>query len=104
MKIDRALLLHLEALSRLELGETERAAMAADLTRILDYAESLGLPSEAGAAPLAAPGPLREDTVAASLPAALLRALAPRWEEGHVLVPPVLGGAAPAPPPASEER
>ena len=39
MKIDRALLLHLERLSRLELAEDERAAMMDDLSRVLDYAE-----------------------------------------------------------------
>ena len=94
MKIDRALLLHLEALARLELGETERVAMAADLTRILDYAESLSLAPDGGAGAAApAPAPLREDLPGPSLPPAALRALAPRWEAGHFLVPPVLARA-----------
>ena len=100
MKIDRALLLHLEALSRLELGEAERAAMAADLTRILDYAESLSLPASAAdpAAPPAEPA-LREDAAGPSLAPAVLRALAPRWEAGHFLVPPVLRRGRPEPEP-----
>ena len=91
MKIDRALLLRLEALSRLELSETERIAMAADLTRILDYAESLSLSAAASAepsAPLA--GVLREDVPGPCLDPAALQALAPHWEAGHFLVPPVL--------------
>ncbi len=99
MKIDRPLLLHLEALARLELGEAERAAMAADLTRVLDYAESLSLPTAAAAAdPAPAPLPLREDEPGLSLDPVVLRALAPRWEAGHFLVPPVLtrGGPEPA--------
>lgn len=92
MKIDRALLLHLEALSRLALSEEERAAMARDLTRILDYAEALAaLPAGAELAAAAEPAPvLREDLPALSLPPAALLALAPAAEAGHYLVPPVL--------------
>jgi aspartyl/glutamyl-tRNA(Asn/Gln) amidotransferase C subunit len=94
VKIDRALLLHLEALARLELDETERLAMAADLTRILDYAESLSLAPDGGAgAATPAAAPLREALPGPSLPPAALRALAPRWEAGHFLVPPVLARA-----------
>lgn len=98
MKIDRPLLLHLEALARLELAEAERAAVAADLTRVLDYAESLSLPSAAAAVgPAPAAMALREDEPGPSFDAALLRALAPRWEAGHFLVPPVLPSGPPEP-------
>ncbi|MBM4117893.1 Asp-tRNA(Asn)/Glu-tRNA(Gln) amidotransferase subunit GatC [bacterium] len=93
MKIDRALLLHLEALSRLALSEDERAAMARDLTRILDYAEALAdLPPGTEAPALAgeAAPALRDDAPGPSLPPALLLALAPEQEAGHYLVPPVL--------------
>ncbi len=93
MKIDRALLLRLEALSRLELGEAEREAMAADLTRILDYAESLSLSAAASEEPSApCAGALREDVPGLSLDPAALQALAPLWAAGHFLVPPVLPG------------
>lgn len=93
MKIDRALLLHLESLSRLALGEDERAAMARDLTRILDYAEALAALPPGSEAPDGAgePAPaLREDLPAPSLPPSALLALAPATEAGHYLVPAVL--------------
>lgn len=95
MKIDRALLLHLEALSRLALSEDERVAMARDLTRILDYAEALGaLPegADVASADEAAPA-LREDLPAPSLAPDALLALAPAVEAGHYRVPPVLPAA-----------
>ncbi|MCB1161334.1 MAG: Asp-tRNA(Asn)/Glu-tRNA(Gln) amidotransferase subunit GatC [Candidatus Krumholzibacteriia bacterium] len=89
MKIDRALLLHLERLSRLELAEDERAAMMDDLSRVLDYAERLAaLDAELPGATL--DGALRDDAVRPSLDAATPLALAPAVEEGHFLVPPVL--------------
>jgi aspartyl/glutamyl-tRNA(Asn/Gln) amidotransferase C subunit len=98
VKIDRPLLLHLEALARLELAEAERASVAADLTRVLDYAESLSLPPAAAAAgPAPAPMSLREDEPGPSFDAAVLRALAPRWGAGHFLVPPVLTRERPEP-------
>jgi aspartyl/glutamyl-tRNA(Asn/Gln) amidotransferase C subunit len=89
VKIDRALLLRLERLARLELAEDERGAMRADLTRILDYAERLTpLAGEGPSAPEAAA--LREDVVRPSLDRSTALDLAPSVEEGQFLVPPVI--------------
>lgn len=89
MKIDRALLLRLERLARLELSQDERGAMMADLTRILDYAERLTpLAGEGPGAPDA--GALREDVVHPSLDGPTALGLAPAVEAGQFLVPPVI--------------
>lgn len=52
MKIDKQLISELENLTRLELSETEREKIAADLTQILDMVEKLNEVDTEGVEPL----------------------------------------------------
>jgi|NOAtaT_7_FD_contig_31_2655646_length_709_multi_6_in_0_out_0_2 aspartyl-tRNA(Asn)/glutamyl-tRNA(Gln) amidotransferase subunit C len=65
MQIDHALISHLEHLSRLELSETERARLLADLNKILEMMEKLRAVDVEGVAPMVymneLPNPLRPD-------------------------------------------
>lgn len=65
MQIDRALLLRIEHLARLELSETSRETILQDMNKILDMVEKLNEPDTSNVEPLVyvneANQPLRED-------------------------------------------
>mgnify|MGYP002624551625 CR=1 FL=1 len=65
MQLDNSLISRLEKLARLKLDDSERAALLADLNRILEMVEKINELDTAGIAPLAYPvetnNPLRAD-------------------------------------------
>ena len=98
MTVDDKLIRHLERLARIDLGPEERAALSADLARIVEFVESLRSVDTTGvdAAPLA--GHLdrehvREDEPAGGLERDELLAQAPETTGGFYRVPPVIDRA-----------
>lgn len=95
-RIDRALVLHVANLARIDLDSGEVDAMARDLGRILDYVESLGeLDTEAieptsHAIPL--PTPMRPDVPEPPMDPDLALANAPDRDGSAFVVPKVLAG------------
>jgi aspartyl-tRNA(Asn)/glutamyl-tRNA(Gln) amidotransferase subunit C len=93
-RIDRALVLHVADLARLELGPDEVEAMTHDLGRILEYVEALeeldteGIEPTSHAIPLATP--TRPDVAAPPLDPELALANAPERAGSAFAVPKVL--------------
>jgi len=89
-RLDRGLVVHLAALARLELSESELAELGADLEEVLRYMQLLDeAPLSADGAALDAPaahGPWRADQPTPSLPVALaLGGSAHATERGFVV-------------------
>ena len=96
MEITRDLVMHLEALARLDLSEAERESALRELGRILGYMAQLDELAVEAINPteqVAESGaPLREDEPRASLSRAAALACAPDESEGAFRVPPAIGG------------
>src|SRR6266545_3217839 len=92
MRIDAKLLSNVAALAALELSDTEREAMAGQLTRIVEHFETLReLPDALLESDEAAhPTPLREDVARDGSPGPLIEANAPAFQHGHFVVPRVV--------------
>ena len=94
MRIDDALIRHLEGLSRLELEQGERERLARDLERILEHVSLIGELDLEGVEPTASvageTAPPRADEPAAGLSQEEALAAAPESEDGHFRVPPIL--------------
>jgi len=92
MQIDSALVERVARLAALELAPAEAAAMAHQLTRIVEHFEALrAIPDELLAeAPDAPPAPLREDEAVDCYPGPLVLANAPEAAHGHFVVPRVV--------------
>ena len=94
MKLSREEVLHIARLARLGLTEEDVERFREQLSNILDNFEVLkeveteGVPPTTHAVPLQ--NVLREDEVAPSLPQDEVLSNAPRQEEGHFKVRPVL--------------
>ena len=94
MKLSREEVLHIARLARLGLTEEDVERFREQLSNILENfevlkeVESEGVPPTTHAVPLQ--NVLREDEVAPSLPQDEVLANAPRQEEGHFKVRPVL--------------
>jgi len=94
MKLSREEVLHIARLARLGLTEEDVERSREQLSNILDNfevlkeVESEGVPPTTHAVPLQ--NVLREDEVAPSLPQDEVLSNAPRQEEGHFKVRPVL--------------
>jgi aspartyl-tRNA(Asn)/glutamyl-tRNA(Gln) amidotransferase subunit C len=94
MKLSREEVLHIARLARLGLTEEDVERFREQLSNILDNfevlkeVESAGVPPTTHAVPLQ--NVLREDEVAPSLPQDEVLSNAPRQEEGHFKVRPVL--------------
>lgn len=91
MKITEALVEDTARLARLEVPAQERAALAAELGRIVDYMDMLAGPDaadarQAGPQPRQGDG-LRPDVPRPSVPREALLAAAPAVRDGAVLVP-----------------
>jgi len=87
--LDRLLML-----ARLELADDERRAFAGHLEAMIRFIDQLGeLDEDVAAVPMAGGLRLRPDEPAGGLDRAVVLDLAPRKEDGHVRVPPVLPGA-----------
>jgi aspartyl-tRNA(Asn)/glutamyl-tRNA(Gln) amidotransferase subunit C len=91
MKIDRKTILWVAELARLSLTEEEQNEMETQLVRILDYMDVLNELDLSEVKPtahvLGYTNVMREDIEGKSLPVEVVKKLAPRWENGHVVVP-----------------
>ena len=86
----------LAQLARLDLADTDRAALRHDLERVLTYVDRLAGFDDPGVEPLRHPSfgataavaaaDLRADVPRQGLPTAVLEALAPAWRDGRVEV------------------
>jgi aspartyl-tRNA(Asn)/glutamyl-tRNA(Gln) amidotransferase subunit C len=92
MKIDEELVRRVARLAALELDVSESAAMATQLTRIVEHFEALkALPEELlASAPEPPPTPLRADEAVDRFPGALVMRNAPEAAHGHFVVPRVV--------------
>ena len=92
MRIDSALVSRVAALAALELSDTEREAMAGQLTRIVEHFEALReLPESLLEGEVVAYAtPLREDVARDCSPGPLIEANAPAFQHGHFVVPRVV--------------
>ncbi len=95
MKIDPAQVEQIAELAKLYLTAEEVTRFSRELSSILDHFAALqGLDTEE-VTPTAYPVPLanvtRPDEAGASLPRSEVLAIAPRQEDGFIVVPPILG-------------
>lgn len=92
--MDHAQVTRIAALARLDLSEQETAAMAGQLTKILDYIGQLNRLDTSAVEPTTHPIDLgdvfRDDVVCPSLPAALALANAPATDGAFFIVPRVI--------------
>lgn len=90
MTIDRDLVLYLEALARIRLGDGERDRCESDLQKLITYIDQLSYLNTEGVEPLSHSFPLtnvmREDVVTPSMDNDLLMANAPKEKDGCYLV------------------
>jgi aspartyl-tRNA(Asn)/glutamyl-tRNA(Gln) amidotransferase subunit C len=98
LMLDRAQVLHVAALARLELSEEEVERMAAELSHVLDHIEKISELDLAGVLPTShvvdVVNALRADEPVPSLPAEVILAAAPEPLQGGFGVP--TPGASPA--------
>jgi aspartyl-tRNA(Asn)/glutamyl-tRNA(Gln) amidotransferase subunit C len=89
--IDRAEVLHVAQLARLELDDTEIDTIAAELSKVLDHVASISELDLEGVAPTShvvdVDTALREDEVRPSLPREAALASAPAVQDDGFLVP-----------------
>jgi len=92
MKIDEELVKRVAKLAALELSAPETAAMASQLTRIVEHFEALrAIPEELLAgAPEPPPTPLRADEAVDRFPGPLVMRNAPESAHDHFVVPRVV--------------
>lgn len=91
MKIDEKLVDYVANLARLELSSEERVQSAADLSRILEYMDSLNELDTEGVEPMShafeMTNVFRADVLLPSLPAEEILQNAPKQKDGCFLVP-----------------
>jgi aspartyl-tRNA(Asn)/glutamyl-tRNA(Gln) amidotransferase subunit C len=94
MKISRDEVRRIAALACLEFDAEREATMADEMSRILDYVDQIrDAPVDPGATGAAdAPLRLREDVPSDSLAPGAVAGQAPRFSQGHFVVPKVIGG------------
>ena len=94
MKIDRDEARRIAKLAHLEFDDAGLDRMAADMTRILEYIESLPVlgprSSVLGSTDVATP--LRDDVTRPSIDRDAVARNAPEWENGFFVVPAVIEG------------
>ena len=92
MAIPREEVERIAALARLSLPPERLDRLAAELSRVLEFVETLGDDGSAPAeAPVAVADALRDDVVdGRRLDADVLAAMAPEAEDGFVIVPPIV--------------
>ena len=98
MKIDREEARRIAGLAHLEFDDAGLERMAAEMTRILEYVETLPvvedrrsrLSGQAGLPVLHTP--LRDDVVRPSIERDAVARNAPEWENGFFVVPPIIEG------------
>jgi aspartyl-tRNA(Asn)/glutamyl-tRNA(Gln) amidotransferase subunit C len=96
MKIDESQILRVAELARLDLGEDEKKEFSTQLSDIISYVEKINELDTADVAPsdhiVELKNVFRADTVLPSMDRAALETMAPRFEDGHVVVPIIIEG------------
>jgi len=97
MKIDREEARRIAGLAHLEFDDAGLERMAAEMTRILEYVETLPQVEDrrsrlSGHAGRLSSTPLREDVVRPSIDRDAVARNAPEWENGFFVVPPIIEG------------
>ena len=94
MRIDRDLIIRVSELARLELSEEEMREFSKQLSEIVQYVEKINELNTDSVEPtdhiVELKNVFRSDKVGASLPVEFIKAIAPCFEEGHVVVPKVI--------------
>jgi aspartyl-tRNA(Asn)/glutamyl-tRNA(Gln) amidotransferase subunit C len=94
MKIDRERILRVAELARLELTEEEKTEFANQLSDIISYVEKINELDTESVEPtdhiVELTNVLREDEVRESIDRSELVKIAPRFEEGHFVVPRII--------------
>ena len=94
MKIDRERILRVAELARLELTEEEKAEFADQLSDIISYVEKINELDTESVEPtdhiVELANVLREDEVRESIDRSELEKIAPRFEDGHFVVPRII--------------
>ena len=88
MKIDRDEARRIAALAHLEFDDAALDRMAAEMTKILGYIETLPAIEHGGMD--AGATPLRDDAIKPSVDRDLVARNAPDWDDGFFIVPPVI--------------
>lgn len=95
MKISREEILHVAGLARLHMEEDKIARMAQQLDTILAYVDTLQSVNTQGIAPMSHAvhlvNALREDGVGVHVGVEMALANAPESEDGHFMVPKIVG-------------
>lgn len=96
MSIDEKQILRIAELARLDLTEREKEEYARQLSDILAYVEKIGEMNTADVSPtdhiVELNNVFREDRARESDGASALQSMAPRFEDGHVVVPIIIEG------------
>ena len=90
MKIDRDEARRIAALAHLEFDDAGLERMAAEMTRILGYIESLPSVEVEDRRPGQSSTPWRDDVVRPSIDRSAVAKNAPEWENGFFVVPAVI--------------
>jgi aspartyl-tRNA(Asn)/glutamyl-tRNA(Gln) amidotransferase subunit C len=94
MKIDSRVINRVSELARLDLSDNEKEEFSRQLSDIIEYVEKINQLDTSSVEPADHIVPLanvfREDSVQESLPREALEKIAPRFEEGHVVVPRII--------------
>jgi aspartyl-tRNA(Asn)/glutamyl-tRNA(Gln) amidotransferase subunit C len=92
MKIDRDEARRIAALAHLEFDDAGLERMAAEMTRILGYIESLPSVEVEDRRSRVSSTPWRDDVVRPSIDRSAVAKNAPEWENGFFIVPAVIEG------------
>lgn len=97
MKIDGTVIDHVATLARLTLADDEKKAFTTQLSDILTYVEKINELDTDGVNPtdhiMDLKNVFREDTNRESLTTKAIEDFAPKFDEGHFIVPRIIEGA-----------
>lgn len=96
MKIDEKQILYVAELARLDLSDEDKKEFSRQLSDIIDYVEKINELDTGSISPtdhiVELNNVFREDAVRPSIDRSEIEKMAPRFEEGHVIVPKIIEG------------
>lgn len=96
MKIDETAILHVAQLAKLELSEDEKIEFSAQLPDIISYVKKISELDTGDIRPtehiVELKNVFRDDIVRKSIDVSELQKMAPKFEDGHIVVPIIIGG------------